>query len=87
VRKTAPTNWPRLIAVYGDVGLRFAIAICVGGYLGYLLDQKLHISPIGLIVGVMFGAATGFVHLYRTVTRTEAEIDASRSSEEPQQKN
>jgi len=72
VRKIAPTNWPRLIAVYSDVGLRFGLAIAVGGFLGYWIDQKLSISPIALIVGIMFGATAGFISLYRTVMKTEA---------------
>jgi F0F1-type ATP synthase assembly protein I len=91
VRKTAPTNWPRLIAVYSDIGLRFALAIIVGGYLGYWLDKKLSISPIALIVGIMFGAATGFINLYRTVMRTEAEqkeaVQSNQGQEESSRKN
>jgi len=90
VRKTAPTNWPRLIAVYSDIGLRFALAIIVGGYLGYWLDQKLSISPLALIVGIMFGATAGFVNLYRTVMKTEARHEPEQTGqgkEESSQKN
>ena len=90
MRKIAPTNWPRLIAVYSDIGLRFALAIVVGGYLGYWLDKKLSISPLALIVGIMFGATAGFVSLYRTVMRTEARHDSKptgQGKEESSQKN
>lgn len=72
MRKIAPTNWPRLISVYSDVGLRFALAIAIGGYGGYWLDAKLAISPIALLVGILLGATAGFISLYRTVMKTEA---------------
>ena len=90
MRKTAPTNWPRLIAVYSDIGLRFAFAIVIGGYLGYWLDNKLSISPIALIVGIMFGAAAGFISLYRTVMKIESEqksVQSQHGREESSQKN
>jgi F0F1-type ATP synthase assembly protein I len=73
VKKTAPTDWSR-IAAYGDLGLRFAAAAAAGGLLGYWLDQKLHIYPFGLIIGIMLGGAGGFVSIYRAVIRmTNAE--------------
>jgi F0F1-type ATP synthase assembly protein I len=87
VQKTAPTNWTRLIAAYGDLGLRFAVAAALGGYLGYLLDQKLSISPIGLILGVMLGGTAGFISLYRTVMRAESKNDSSQGRQAPPQKN
>jgi F0F1-type ATP synthase assembly protein I len=85
VRKTA-TNWARLVAIYGDLGFRFAAAAALGGFLGYLLDQKLSSSPIGLIVGIMLGGTGGFISLYRTVIRIESEIDSNQDQEEPQPK-
>ncbi|MCG3120870.1 MAG: hypothetical protein ALAOOOJD_03765 [bacterium] len=90
MRKTAPTNWPQLIAAYSDVGLRFALAMVIGGYGGYWLDNKLSLSPIGLIGGIMLGATAGFISLYRTVMRTEAKHKAAQSpqgQEESSQKN
>lgn len=90
MRKAAPTNWPRLIAVYSDIGLRFALAIGLGGYGGYWLDNKLSISPFGLISGIMFGAAAGFIGLYRTVMKTEAQqkaVQPPQGQEESSQKN
>lgn len=88
MRKAAPTNWPRLIAVYSDVGLRFALAIVIGGLLGHWLDQKLSLAPLALIVGIMFGATAGFINLYRTVMRTEKEaVQSAQGKEESSQKN
>lgn len=73
MRKTAKSDWAQG-AAYLDLGLRFAAAAAIGGYLGYLLDQKWHLYPMGLIVGIMLGGTAGFISLYRTVMRqTEAE--------------
>lgn len=80
MRKIAPTNWPRLIAVYSDVGLRFALAIALGGYGGYWLDSKLSISPLALICGIMLGATAGFISLYRTVMKTEAPDESATAN-------
>lgn len=90
MRKTAPTNWPRLIAVYSDIGLRFALAIVLSGYGGYWLDNKLSISPFGLLMGIMLGATAGFISLYRTVLKTEAKekaVQPPQGQEESSQKN
>ena len=87
MRKVAPDNWPRLIAVYSDAGLRFALAIVIGGGAGYWLDQKLSISPLALIAGIMLGATAGFISLYRMVMKTEAAQAANQSREESSQKN
>jgi F0F1-type ATP synthase assembly protein I len=85
VRKTAPTNWPRLIAVYSDIGLRFGLSIVIGGFLGYWLDKKLSIFPIALIVGIMFGATAGFISLYRTVMNIESEQKSVQSQQGPKE--
>ena len=52
---------------YLDLGLRFALAIalCAGG--GYWLDTKLNTIPLFLIVGLLLGATSGFVTIYRAV--------------------
>lgn len=64
---------------YLDLGLRFAFAAVLGALAGYWVDQKLSSSPIGIIVGVIFGATAGFVNLYHNVMRlTKAEDQAKR---------
>ncbi|MCL4706920.1 AtpZ/AtpI family protein [bacterium] len=64
---------------YLDLGLRFALAAVLGALGGYWLDLKLSSSPIGLLIGVIFGATAGFINLYRNVMRlTKAEDRARR---------
>jgi len=63
----------RNFAAYTDLGLRFALAAALGGWLGYWLDGKLHTSPLLLILGVMLGGTAGFINLYRTTLRLTQE--------------
>jgi len=74
-------NSLRSIAPYLDLGWRFGLSVTVGGVLGYLLDGKLHSQPIGLLIGVMFGATAGFINLYQNVMRlTRSEKRRKRDS-------
>ena len=50
-----------------DLGLRFAISVALGVFLGYWLDLKLHTSPLFIVAGVLLGAASGLITLYRVV--------------------
>ena len=65
----APDKKPRFDSgvQYIDLGVRFSLAIllCAGG--GYWLDKKLHTVPLFLILGLLLGATTGFVTIYRAV--------------------
>ena len=73
----------RSVAGYLDLGLRFALAAALGGLLGYWLDSKLGITPLGIILGIMLGGTAGFISMYRTVmrlTREEAERKAQKGS-------
>jgi ATP synthase protein I len=46
-------------------GIEFALAILLGGFIGYLIDGWLGTPPIFLISMFFFGVATGFYNLYR----------------------
>ncbi len=64
---------------YMDLGLRFAFSILFGLGIGYWLDNKLELSPLFMIIGLIYGSVTGFVMLYRTVYPPK---DQNRSEEE-----
>lgn len=51
------------------VGLTLVACIVVGYFLGSLLDRRLETGPWMTVVGVLLGAAAGFVQLFRTVSR------------------
>ncbi|MFQ5602158.1 MAG: AtpZ/AtpI family protein [bacterium] len=60
------------LALYLDLGLRFALAISLGVGGGYWLDSKLHTMPLFLIIGLFLGAASGFLSIYRTVYQDDS---------------
>jgi len=55
------------IGRYIDLGLQFAIAIGLGVALGWYLDGKLKSTPLFLVLGVLLGATSGFLNIYRVV--------------------
>lgn len=52
---------------YIDLGLQFAIAIGLGVALGWYLDSKLKTTPLFLVMGILLGATSGFLNIYRVV--------------------
>ncbi len=58
---------PGGIGPYMDLGLQMAVAVLIGTALGYWLDQKLHTTPLLLLIGVLLGGSAGFINIYKTV--------------------
>jgi ATP synthase protein I len=55
------------IGPYIDLGLQFAVAIGLGVGLGYFADGKLNTFPLFLVLGLVVGATSGFLNIYRAV--------------------
>lgn len=55
------------IGPYIDLGLQFAVAIGLGVGLGYFADGKLNTFPLFLVLGLVLGATSGFLNIYRAV--------------------
>ena len=54
-------------AAYADLGLQFAVAVAIGVGLGYYADSKLNTLPLFLVLGLVLGATSGFLNIYRAV--------------------
>ena len=67
-------------------GLQFAVTIMIATIGGWWLDEKLSTSPLLLIAGMLFGATAAFYHLYRMLTRPEADDAEAPSQQGPQAK-
>ncbi len=55
------------LALASRVGLELVAATVIGAGLGYALDRWLGTQPWLLVVGVVLGAAAGFLGIYRLV--------------------
>jgi hypothetical protein len=63
---------PKERAIWGDLmamGMVFPIAIVLGFFLGRWLGGLLGHPKIGMAVGLVWGAATGFWELYKVTVR------------------
>ena len=50
------------------IGVELVAALIVGVGLGYLLDNWLGTMPLMSLLGFFFGAAAGFLNVYRVAT-------------------
>lgn len=53
-----------------QVGTALVAFIALGYFLGAWLDRKWGSSPWAVVGGVVLGSLGGFVHLFRTISRT-----------------
>ncbi|MDR0882903.1 MAG: AtpZ/AtpI family protein [Candidatus Adiutrix sp.] len=53
------------------VGLTFVVAILIGLYAGWWLDQKLGTAPWLLLTGLLVGVAAGFKNLFTLSARLD----------------
>jgi ATP synthase protein I len=54
----------RAIALASACGIDLAVLVVVGVFAGHLLDDHLHSSPWGLLVGLFVGLAAGCYTVY-----------------------
>ena len=75
----------RIAAQLSVVGLTLALSIAIGGYLGYLADQKLGTRWL-VIVGTLIGVAAGFKQLIQAVREANREEERRESENPPDRK-
>lgn len=59
----------RLAAVFAACGVDIAVLIVGGVWLGGQVDQHMHSSPWGLLVGMLIGLVTGLLSVALLVRR------------------
>jgi F0F1-type ATP synthase assembly protein I len=57
----------RQVGPYLSIGVEFtaSILLCLGA--GWWIDERLHTTPVFMLVGIFFGMVAGFYNLYRAV--------------------
>ena len=56
---------------FGYLGIELFSSVFVGSFLGYWLDFFLGSTPAFIIGGIILGAISGFLNLFRTIKKTE----------------
>ena len=62
-------GWLGEWAEYGSIGVEMMACVLVGAFGGYGLDRLFHTKPWLMIIGFVFGAAAGFLSLFRFVMK------------------
>ena len=60
------------------VGIMFGVSIAMAAAAGAWVDRKLGTEPWGVVIGVLMGAAAGFVNLFQVVLRISREDEEAR---------
>ena len=68
---------------FSYVGIFFGVAVFLGFLFGRWLDRKFGTNPWLMIVGVLFGIASGFKELYRLTASYRTD---QKSGQKPDQK-
>ncbi|MDR3764247.1 MAG: AtpZ/AtpI family protein [Acidobacteriota bacterium] len=74
-----------MVARYSEIGFLIPASVLVGYLFGLLADHLLHTHWIYLL-GIVFGAISGFVSMIRRALQASAEADAEETKEEKEKK-
>ena len=69
-----------------SVGPHFVIALLIGYYFGYKIDQWAGTEKVWSLVGAAFGLAAGFINLFREVAAINKEEELEREQAETDKK-
>lgn len=51
------------------IGIMFAAGIGIGLIIGHYVDRWLGTNPWGTLIFILLGIASGFINLFRTITK------------------
>jgi ATP synthase protein I len=72
-------------ARFGALGIEIGVSVIGGFLLGHWLDGKFGTEPVLLFVGLAFGAAAGFLALFKAVKRYQLDMEAAEEAERRKQ--
>jgi ATP synthase protein I len=73
-REEPPSPWKSL-GELSTIGLTLVLATVIGLAAGYYADRWLGTSPWLTMIGLGFGIAAGFVSLFRTVRKSNRDME------------
>ncbi len=59
----------RTVGVLSTVGFAFVLAVIIGAWFGWLLDEWLATGPVFFLVFFFLGLAAGVLNVYRTASK------------------
>ncbi len=65
------------------LGTEMTVATLIGASMGYAADYYLNSSPMGLIIGLLFGVAAGFKGIYQAILIMQKEEEEAESETDP----
>ncbi len=71
-----PTSFVRQLAMATELPFILVGGVLIAGGLGYLLDARLHTSPLFMIVLGLLGFAAGIREILRRLSQEEKKNDA-----------
>ncbi len=71
------STW-KALGELSSIGITLVLATVIGLGAGYYADRWLGTKPWLTLLGLGLGIAAGFVNLFRSVSRTERELDDSK---------
>ena len=80
-KKEKPAGVFRDVAPFLSLGFQLASVVILFFFLGYWIDNKFSISPIGKLAGLVIGIVGGFVQFFRTVAALTNETKSVKSSD------
>lgn len=83
IRKVFGQESGRTLGHASAAGLTFVVAIILGMWAGWWLDQKLGTSPKLLLVGLFLGIAAGFKNLYTLSVRIQRQTAQMGAKKKP----
>jgi ATP synthase protein I len=72
----SPSGMGQAMSLGFRVMSEFVAAVVVGGFIGYVIDLWLKVSPIGLIVFGALGTISGFWNVYRIAAKPTTPRDS-----------
>ncbi len=85
IKKSGENAWSQFRR-YRNLGVEFAVAIFVGAFGGYKIDEWFSVEPLFLILGFFVGVAAGFLNFYRLITSEEKMLQSEKRNQKTDKK-
>lgn len=79
-------NFRQGIGLAFRLGTELVAATLIGVLMGYAIDHYFHTKPWGIVTGLFFGGAAGFLTVYRTSMSLQSDEEDNNGDQPPNNK-